>query len=73
MSDFLQNPLVKQIAKAMNLPLPIPALLNRNHQPFSDSEIEHKKVTIIGNENEISKSLHKILNTKCILNLTELW
>ena len=67
MSDFLQNPLVKQIAKAMNLPLPIPALLNRNHQPFSDSEIEHKKVTIIGNENEISKSLHKILNSKCIL------
>jgi 3-oxoacyl-[acyl-carrier protein] reductase len=67
MSDFLQNPLVKQIAKAVNLPLPIPALLNRNHQPFSDTEIEHKKITIVGNDNEISKSLHKILNTKCIL------
>ncbi|MFN8281791.1 MAG: 3-oxoacyl-ACP reductase [Chitinophagales bacterium] len=67
MSDFLQNPLVKQIAKAVNLPLPIPALLNRNLQPFSDTEIEYKKVTIIGNENELSKALHKILNTKCIL------
>ncbi len=67
MSDFLQHPLVKQIAKTMNLPLPIPALLYRNLQAFSDKEIEHKKITIIGNEDAITKSIHKILNTQCIL------
>ena len=44
--------------------------LSRNWPLLDDhhlTEIEHKKITIVGNDNEISKSLHKILNTKCIL------
>ena len=67
MSDFLQNPLVRQIAKTLNLPLPIPALLIRNGNPFVDSESAHKKVACTGTKNDLAKSISRILQPRCLL------
>lgn len=61
MSDFLQNPMVKQIAKSLNLPLPIPALLNRNNNGYSKNEWQTKKtafVTTTDEDIEAQKILH---------------
>ncbi len=59
MSDFLQNPMVKQLAKALNLPLPIPALLNRNNNAYADTEWQSKKsaLVITSNEDQITPKI----------------
>lgn len=65
MSDFLQNPLVKQIAKTLNLPLPIPALLVRNGQPFQDGENAHKKTAWLGDRHDLDKAVRQHLEHRC--------
>jgi len=73
MSDFLQNPMVKQIAKSLNLPLPIPALLNRNNNGYSKNEWQTKKtafVTTTDEDIEAQKILHVL---KPYINETSLY
>lgn len=73
MSDFLQNPLVKQIAKSLNLPLPIPALLARNNNAYNNTEWQNKKTAFITTSDE-DKQAKEILNhIKPYINETSLY
>ncbi|MCB9033839.1 MAG: 3-oxoacyl-ACP reductase [Chitinophagales bacterium] len=65
MSDFLQNPMVKQLAKSLNLPLPIPAQLKRNLNAYSASEIQNKAVAFVGTNNDLFKAITKQLKPLC--------
>ncbi|QQR98232.1 MAG: 3-oxoacyl-ACP reductase [Sphingobacteriales bacterium] len=73
MSDFLQNPMVKQIAKSLNLPLPIPALLNRNNNAYSKNEWQTKKTAIVTTSDEDTEAQKIIQILKPYINESSLY
>lgn len=64
MNDYLQNATIRQLAKALNLPLPIPPVLKRNLSAYSDDEIKHKKIAVTGRDNEFIHQLQKEFQPK---------
>lgn len=73
MSDFLQNPMVKQLAKALNLPLPIPALLNRNNSAYSDSELQSKRTVVLTTSDEDKQTAEILKELKPYINETTIY
>ena len=51
MSDYLQNPYLKQVLSTLGIPLPSPEILVRNEKPINYNELQHK-VAVIGSVNE---------------------
>ncbi|MDB5229117.1 MAG: fabG 11 [Bacteroidota bacterium] len=64
MNDYLQNATLRQMAKMLNLPLPIPPVLKRNSDAYSDHELITKKIVITGKENEFLHELQKEFHSK---------
>ena len=65
MYDYLQNSSVRRVLKTLNIPVPVPPILKRNGNAFSDAELQTKKITVAGNETEFSHEIQKLLNDKC--------
>ena len=65
MNDYLQNSSVRRVLKTLNIPVPVPPILKRNGNAFSDAELQTKKITVAGNETEFSHEIQKLLNDKC--------
>lgn len=73
MSDFLQNPMVKQIAKSLNLPLPIPAQLTRNNNAYSNTEWQGKKTAFVTTTDEDKEAQKVLLSLKPYINESSLY
>lgn len=63
MNDYLQNATLRQLLKTLNIPIPVPPILRRNENAFSDTELESKKIAITGKENDFLHQLQKNLHT----------
>ena len=66
MSDYLQNPYLKQVLGKLNIPIPSPEILNRNDAAISYDELQDK-VTVVGTVDENGewyKALNDVLVSK---------
>lgn len=66
MSDYLQNPYLKQVLSTLNIPVPSPEILTRNQSPINYEELKDK-VTVIGTideKGEWYKALNETLVSK---------
>jgi 3-oxoacyl-[acyl-carrier protein] reductase len=64
MNDYLQNATLRQMAKMLNLPIPIPPVLKRNWNAYSEDELRSKKIAVAGKENEFLHQLQKEFQPK---------
>src|SRR4051812_25994621 len=64
MNDYLQNATLRQMAKILNLPLPIPPILKRNLSAYSAEELSGKKIAVAGKANEFLNQLQKEFQPK---------
>lgn len=60
MSDYLQNPYLKQVLSTLNIPVPSPEVLTRNESPIQYDELKDK-ITVIGTVDE-NGEWYKALN-----------
>lgn len=60
MSDYLQNPYLKQVLSTLNIPVPSPEILTRNQSPIQYDELKDK-ITVIGTVSE-NGEWYKALN-----------
>ena len=60
MNDYLQNATVRNLLKTLNIPVPVPPILKRNLNAFSEAELQAKKVAVAGSESDF---LHQIQHT----------
>ncbi|MCO5232105.1 MAG: 3-oxoacyl-ACP reductase [Chitinophagales bacterium] len=66
MSDYLQNPYLKQVLATLNIPVPSPEILVRNESPIQYDELQNK-VVVIGTTDEQGewyKALNQIIGPK---------
>lgn len=64
MNDYLQNSSLRQVLKTLNIPVPVPPILKRNGQAFSDAELQNKKIAVTGKESDFSQEIQQLLHTK---------
>ena len=64
MNDYLQNTTVRKLLKTLNIPVPVPPVLKRNLNPYSESELQTKKIAVTGREDSFSHQLQQALHTK---------
>lgn len=64
MSDYLQNPYLKQVLSTLNIPVPSPEVLVRNKSAISYDELKDK-VTVIGTVDE-NGEWYKALNQSLV-------
>ncbi|MEZ5025185.1 MAG: 3-oxoacyl-ACP reductase [Chitinophagales bacterium] len=57
MNDYLQNKNLRQLLKVLNIPIPVPPILKRNNNPYSDDELQQKKIAVAGKSSDF---LHQI-------------
>ena len=60
MNDYLQNATLRNVLKTLNIPVPVPPILKRNLNAFSDDELSNKEIVITGKENELRPCPHRI-------------
>ncbi len=66
MSDYLQNPYLRQVLATLKIPIPSPEVLNRNTEAINYDELKDK-VTVIGTVDEKGewyKALNEVLVSK---------
>lgn len=66
MSDYLQNPYLKQVLSTLNIPVPSPEVLVRNKSAIQYDELR-EKVAVVGTVNEKDewyKALNQLLSDK---------
>ncbi len=59
MNDYLQNATLRNVLKTLNIPVPVPPILKRNLNAFSDDELSSKQIVITGKENDFLSQLQK--------------
>ncbi|HNF50959.1 MAG: 3-oxoacyl-ACP reductase [Chitinophagales bacterium] len=59
MNDYLQNATLRNVLKTLNIPVPVPPILKRNLNAFSDDELSNKEIVITGKENDFLSQLQK--------------
>lgn len=59
MNDYLQNSTLRTLLKTLNIPVPVPPILKRNLQPFSNDELKAKKIAVAGIETAFLHTLQK--------------
>lgn len=59
MNDYLQNATLRNVLKTLNIPVPVPPILKRNLNAFSDDELSSKEIVITGKENDFLLQLQK--------------
>ncbi len=64
MNDYLQNATLRTLLKTLNIPVPIPPILKRNFNAYSDDEWTSKNIAVAGKENEFLHQLQKEFHTK---------
>jgi len=64
MNDYLQNSTLRTLLKTLNIPVPVPPILKRNLQPFSNDELKAKKIAVAGIETAFLHTLQKEFHAK---------
>lgn len=64
MNDYLQNATLRSLLKTLNIPVPIPPILKRNLNAYSDNELSLKKISVTGKESEFLHQLQKEFHPK---------
>lgn len=59
MNDYLQNKTLRQMAKLLNLPLPVPPILRRDLNAYSADELRRRKIAVTGKDNDFLHQLQK--------------
>lgn len=62
MNDYLQNATLRTLLKTLNIPVPVPPILKRNLNAYSNDELKHKKIVVCGKENDFLHHLQKEFN-----------
>lgn len=63
MNDYLQNATLRQLLKTLNIPIPVPPILKRNKNAYSEAELASKRIAIAGKENDFLHQLQKNIHT----------
>lgn len=64
MNDYLQNATLRSLLKTLNIPVPVPPILKRNLNAYSDEELQSKKIAVAGNDSEFLHQLQHAFSNK---------
>ncbi len=64
MNDYLQNATLRQLLKTLNIPVPVPPILKRNGNAYSQDELKAKAVAVTGKETDFLHGLQKSLSAQ---------